>query len=402
MKNRQTYLKKLIDFKDHEQIKVITGIRRCGKSSLLVLFEQYLKSIGVLESNIIKINFEDLQYGEMSYKDLNNFVIEKLKNTRGKVYLLFDEIQKIEKWELTINSLRLDKRTDIYITGSNAYLLSSQLATYLAGRYVEIKMRVLSFKEFVGFYDFNKISVREKFNLFLKFGAMPGLKALNFNEEMVYQTLEGIFSTVLIKDVIEKADVKDSVLLKKIIKFLADNVGNNVSVNKIKNTLVSQNGISNGVKAGTIEQYIELLQNAFIFYHVQRYDIKGKEYLKTLGKYYIADLGLRNYLLGFRDMDRGHVLENIVYLELLNRGFQVSVGKVNDVEIDFIATKLNEKKYFQVCETISSEKTRVRELLPLKSLRDNHEKTILTLDEVFSGMDEDGIKIVNLIEWLLM
>lgn len=401
MINRPIYLNKLISFKDHESIKVITGIRRCGKSSILTLFAEHLKSTGVDNDNILQINFEDLQYGNMTYLELNDFIKNKLASTQGKLYILLDEIQKIDKWELTVNSLRLDNRTDIYITGSNAYMLSSQLSTYLSGRYVEIKMQPLSFKEFLDFYPNNDINIEAKFNAYLKYGGMPGLTVFNFNESQIIQTLDGIFSTVLTKDIIEQADVRDPALIKKITKFLADNIGNNISINKIKNTLVSQNAISKGIKAGTIDNYIMLLENAFVFYNVNRYDIKGKEYLKTQGKYYMVDTGLRNYFIGFRGEDRGHLIENVVYLELLHRGYNVSIGKINNNEVDFIATKFNEKLYIQVTDSLLEDSTRIREFASLKAINDNFEKIILTLDNLFVNTNEEGIKVLNLIDWLV-
>ena len=402
MKNRPIYLQKLIDFKDKDVIKVITGIRRCGKSSLLELFYEYLLKNGINPDNIIKINFESIQYSEMTYKDLYSYVQEQTGKISGKLYLLLDEIQKIDSWELAINSFRVDFDVDIYITGSNAYLLSSQLATYLSGRYIEIKMKPLSFKEFLEFYDFdNNLTLEQKFDLYLKYGGMPGLVPLKFNTQMINQVLEGIFSTVIIKDVIEQAKVRDQSLLRKIIKFLADNIGNNTSVNKIKNTLISNNSITPQTKSDTIDNYILFLENAYIFYNIQRYDIKGKEYLKTQGKYYIVDIGLRNYILGFRDMDRGHVLENIVFLELLSRGYNVSIGKLGNNEIDFIASTPENKIYIQVCETIKDDNTRAREIKPLLSIKDNYEKLILTTDTLFTNTDKDGIKNINIIDWLL-
>lgn len=401
MINRQTYLNRLISFKDHEQIKVITGIRRCGKSSLLMMFAEYLISEGVSEDNILKINFEDLEYGNMTYLELNDFIKNKLSSTEGKFYILLDEIQKIDKWELTVNSLRLDERTDIYITGSNAYMLSSQLSTYLSGRYVEIKMQPLTFKEFLEFHKDNDMTIEAKFNTYLKYGGMPGLTFFNFNELQIAQTLEGIFSTVLTKDIIEQADIRDPALIKKITKFLADNIGNNISINKIRNTLISQNAVSKGIKPNTIDNYITLLENAFVFYNASRYDIKGKEYLKTQGKYYMVDTGLRNFFLGFKSTDRGHLIENIVYLELLHRGYNVSIGKIDSKEVDFIATKFNEKLYIQVSDTLIEESTRARELASLNAINDNFEKIILTLDNIFVGTNDDGIKVVNLLEWLI-
>lgn len=401
MINRPIYLNKLISFKDHEAIKVITGIRRCGKSSILALFAEYLKSTGVSNDNILQINFEDLQYGNMTYLELNNFIKEKLDSTEGKFYILLDEIQKIDKWELAVNSLRLDNRTDIYITGSNAYMLSSQLSTYLSGRYVEIKMQPLSFKEYLDFYKDSDISREAKFNNYLKYGGMPGLAIFKFNEPQIIQMLDGIFSTVLMKDIIEQADVRDPALITKITKFLADNVGNNVSINKIKNTLISQNVISKGMKPSTIDNYIMLLENAFVFYNANRYDIKGKEYLKTQGKYYMVDTGLRNYFIGFRSEDRGHLIENVVYMELLHRGYNVSIGKINNKEVDFVATKFNDKLYVQVTDSLMEDSTRVREFASLKAINDNFEKIILTLDNVFVGTNDEGIKVLNLIDWLV-
>lgn len=402
MINRPVYLNQLISFKDKELIKVITGIRRCGKSSILALYNDYLKSQGIKKENIIEINFEDLKYDGLTYNELNNIVTEKLDNTEEKVYLLFDEIQKVEKWELAINSLRLNSKADIYITGSNAYLLSSQLATYLSGRYVEIKMQPLSFSEFLDFYEFEpNTSKEEKFNKYLKIGGMPGLTIFDFDEQMINQALEGIFATVLTKDIIDRTKIKEPSLLNKIIKFLADNIGNNVSLNKIKNTLVSEKSVSSSMRPEIIDNYILALENAFVFYSTKRYDIKGKEHLKTQGKYYITDLGIRNYLLGFKNQDRGHLLENIVYMELLKRGYNVSIGKIYDKEVDFIATKYNEKKYIQVTETLMGEKTRIRELQSLKNINDNYEKIVLTTDNLFTDTDDEGIKIINLIDWLL-
>lgn len=401
MIKRPTYLNRLISFKDHEQIKVITGIRRCGKSSLLMMFAEYLISEGVSEDNILKINFEDLEYGNMTYLELNDFIKNKLCSTEGKFYILLDEIQKIDKWEITVNSLRLDERTDIYITGSNAYMLSSQLSTYLSGRYVEIKMQPLTFKEFLEFHKDNDMTLEAKFNTYLKYGGMPGLTFFNFNELQIAQTLDGIFSTVLTKDIIEQADIRDPALIKKITKFLADNIGNNISINKIRNTLISQNAVSKGIKPNTIDNYITLLENAFVFYNASRYDIKGKEYLKTQGKYYMADTGLRNFFLGFKGTDRGHLIENVVYLELLHRGYNISIGKIDSKEVDFIATKFNEKLYIQVSDTLIEESTRAREFASLNAINDNFEKIILTLDNIFVGTNDDGIKVVNLLEWLI-
>lgn len=401
MINRPVYLNQLINFKDKELIKVITGIRRCGKSSLLKLFSDYLKSENIADENIVHWNFESLEYDGLTYKELYDWIIEKAANMKGRLYLLFDEIQKIDQWELAVNSLKVDINVDIYITGSNAYLLSSHLSTYLSGRYVEIRMQPLSFKEFLTFYDLKNMTKEEKFNLYLQIGGMPGLKDLNLNEQMINQALDGIFSTVIMKDVINQASVREPALFNKITLFLADNIGNAVSVNKIKNILVSDKSITKGTTTGVIDNYIKFLENAFVFYGIRRYDIKGKEYLKTQGKYYMADMGLRNYLLGFRNIDRGHILENIVFMELKNRGYAVYIGKVGCREVDFIAVKSNEKIYIQVTESMIDEATRARELAPMKAIDDNYPKLILTTDNLFSDTDEDGIITGNLIDWLL-
>ena len=401
LKTRSTYLDNLIKFKDKDVIKVVTGIRRCGKSSLLQLFADYLKNNGVNSENIVQINFENLKFGKMTYMELHDYIKEISDKTNGKLYIFLDEIQKIKSWELAINSLRVGIDCDIYITGSNAYLLSSQLSTYLSGRYVEIKVRPLSFKEFLSFYNFDdKLTIDDKFNLFLRYGGMPGITNLNFDHELINQMLEGIYTTVIVKDVIEQSEVRDPVLLRKIARFLADNVGNTTSINNIKNVLIANENVDKRTNVATVDNYIMLLENAFIFYPINRYDIKGKEYLKTQGKYYIVDIGLRNQILGYRDIDFGHVIENVVYLELLNRGYNVSIGKFDNKEIDFIATKFDEKVYFQVTKTMMSDETRERELTPLKSIKDNYEKVILTMDTIFTDVSDDGIKIKNLVKWL--
>lgn len=401
MINRPIYLNQLMNLKDKEPIKVITGIRRCGKSSLLVLFEDYLKSQGVQEKNIFTANFESFTYEGMNYKELYEKVKSIVESTTGKVYLLFDEIQKIKSWELAVNAFRVDFDVDIYITGSNAYLLSSQLSTHLSGRYVQIKMQPLSFKEFLTFYNLDGKTREEKFELYLRIGGMPGLKDSDLNEQVINQTLDGILSTVILKDVIYQSNVTDKALLQKIILFLTDSIGCQVSVNKIKNVLVEEQAITKGTTAAIIDNYIKYLENAFIFYGVKRYDIKGKEYLKTQGKYYIVDIGLRNNLLGLRNRNRGFTLENIVFLELKKRGYDVSIGKINNKEVDFIATSVKDKKYIQITETLLSEETRLREFAPLKSIQDNYEKIILTTDTLFTDTDEEGIKVINMIDWLL-
>ena len=401
---RPLYLNELIENKDVDLIKIITGIRRCGKSSLMELFHQYLLETGIDKSKIIHMNLESLKYNELSdYLSFYNYVSDKIENT-GKTYLLFDELQVVSGWEKAIESFRVDYDVDIYITGSNAYLLSTELATLLSGRYVEIKMLPLSFSEFLDFYSFDdKTGLEEKFISYLKFGGMPVLREYNFNELRINQALEGIYSTVILKDILQRHNQSDQLALNKIAHFLSSNIGSITSPNKIGNILSSEGNTdkekNKSIAGKTVDKYISMLNNAFIFYRVGRYDIKGKQLLKTLDKNYIVDMGFRNMLLGYRDADRGHILENIVFLELIRRHYRVYIGKIGDTEVDFLAEKPNEKLYIQVTESLASPKTRERELRPLLSINDNYEKIILTSDRNFIT-SENGIKIMNVIDWL--
>ena len=407
MKNlikRPLYLNELIENKDVDLIKIITGIRRCGKSSLMELFCQYLLETGIDKSRIIHMNLESLKYNELSdYLSFYNYVSDKIENT-GKTYLLFDELQVVSGWEKAIESFRVDYDVDIYITGSNAYLLSTEFATLLSGRYVEIKMLPLSFSEFLDFYNFDdKTGLEEKFIYYLTFGGMPVLREYNFNELRINQALEGIYSTVILKDILQRHNQSDQLSLDKIAHFLSSNIGSITSPNKIGNILSNEGDIDKGkiknIAGKTVDKYISMLNNAFIFYRVGRYDIKGKQLLKTLDKNYIVDMGFRNMLLGYRDADRGHILENIVFLELIRRHYRVYIGKIGDTEVDFLAEKPNKKLYIQVTESLASPKTRERELRPLLSINDNYEKIILTSDRNFIT-SENGIKIINVIDWL--
>lgn len=400
MIERPLYLEKLISYKDKPTIKVITGIRRCGKSSILDSFIDYLKQQGVEPNHIIKMNFEDLIYDDMDYKQLNQTILEKLPNDRQKVYIILDEIQRIASWEKVVNSLHLNSLLDLYLTGSNAYLLSSELSTFLSGRYIEIKMLPLSFKEFLTFYDFSADTpMDKKFANYMRFGGMPALKDYNFNEKQSRDTLDSIYNTVIVKDVLSRSAIKDVSVLERLTRFMADNIGNMTSINKITNYLVSEKSLSSPNNK-LIEAYTTSLENAFIFYPVKRYDIKGKEFLKSLNKFYIVDSGLRTYLLG-RVRDTGRILENIVYFELLRRGYNVSVGKIGDMEIDFIATRGEEKVYIQVSDELGNSDTRKRELASLQTIRDSFEKIILTMDYIHTGTTEDGINVVHLLDWLL-
>jgi uncharacterized protein len=403
--DRPEYLNQLIQNKDVDLVKIITGIRRCGKSSLLELFHQYLLKNGVLDENIIHMNLESLSYHNLSnYIDFYNYVSEHISKN-GRTYLIFDELQAVEHWEKAIESFRLDFDVDIYITGSNAYLLSTEFSTLLSGRYVEIRMLPLSFKEFLSFYDFEvTTTIEEKFQKYLQFGGMPILKEYNFNEARSNQVLEGIYSTVVLKDVLKRNNLVDQFTLEKIVLFLCSNIGNITSPNNIGNILSNEGDIDKkkrmNIAGKTVGKYIDMLNNAFIFYKVHRYDVKGKELLKTLEKNYIVDVGFRNMLLGYRDIDRGHIIENIVFLELIRRDYRVYIGKVGEAEVDFIAEKASEKLYIQVTETMNSKETKERELKPLKMIPDNYEKIVLSMDRSYIN-SYDGIKSINIIDWLL-
>ena len=428
---RDLYLKKMIAFQDTEMIKVMTGIRRCGKSSLMKLMAEHLRESGVADDQIIEMNFESMSIPEMDAREFYEYVKARICKGR-KTYLFFDEIQRVSGWENAVNAFRVDFDCDIYITGSNAYLLSSELSTYLSGRYVEIKVLPLSFREFIDFHgyklaegkspaggvkkrildaDGEVYDTKELFDAYTRFGGMPMLADIGLETERVMAALDGVYSAAVVNDILEREKRKgqrtitDAVLLRKIIMFLADNIGNNTSATSIGNTLVNEGLLENGKRkrkpaVQTIQEYIRALTEAYFFYEVKRFDIKGREYLRTLGKYYIVDIGLRNYLLGFREGDSGHILENIIFFELMRRGYDVSVGKIDNQEVDFIATKSDEKKYIQVTETMNAHETRQRELAPLRKIRDNYEKIVIAL-ECSLPQTQDGIKIVRALDFLL-
>lgn len=432
LKTRNIYLNQLIAFQDKEPIKVITGIRRCGKSSLLKLMQEHLLNSGVKQDQIIAINFESLEFQEMNYKELYEYVKKKIPNTK-RAYLFFDELQRIERWEDAINSFRVDFDCDIYISGSNSYLLSSEYSTYLSGRYVEIKMYPLSFREFIYFHGYKLrdyktpigekkkravneydeiVELKDLFDAYMRYGGMPGIVDVGLEQDKAMTLLDGIYSAVVVRDILEREkrrgqrQITDAELLRKIVLFLADNIGNNTSLNSVSNTLVSENMIQNRERQGkpatqTIASYVGALKESYMFYDVKRFDIKGKEYLRTLGKYYIVDIGLRNYLLGFRNRDRGHALENVVYFELLRHGYDVSIGKIDNLEVDFVATNTKEKIYVQVTESMKNESVRERELRPLQKIPNNYKKMVITLDTALDD-EYDGINVEGIIEWLLL
>ena len=398
MIDRNLYMNKLWAYKDTEFIKVITGIRRCGKSSLLKLLMN--KSLEEnKDNNIIYMNFESFEFDNiLNYKDMYNNIKEKIRKNE-KNYILLDEVQRVIEWEKAVNALSVDFNADIYITGSNAYLLSSELSTYLSGRYIEIKMLPLSFKEFLDFTKSeNNISKEEKFINYVKYGGMPGIITLKNEGDIYENAIKGIYNTVFMKDVIERNKLVDAILLEKILKFIMSNIGSLISAKKIADYLTSQ---GTKVTHNTVLNYLNMIENAYLIYKAPRYDIKGKELLKTLEKYYIVDTGIRNVILGFRNTDYGHIIENIVYFELLRRGYDVTVGKTNSLEVDFIATNSQEKKYYQVTYSLMDENVKKRELNVLKSINDNYEKTILTMDKIYDNTSEDGIKVRYLIDFLL-
>ncbi len=403
--NRPQYLNQLIQSKGVDLVKIVTGIRRCGKSSLLDLFHQYLLEKNVPDSHIIHMNMESLRYRNLTdYISFYDYVSKRIDG-EGKTYLLFDELQAVNHWEKAIESFRLDFDVDIYITGSNAYLLSSEFSTLLSGRYMEIRMLPLSFKEFLNFYEFAvDVTMDEKFQKYLQFGGMPVLREFKFNEARSNQALEGIYSTVILRDILQRNSGADEATLQKIMLFLCSSIGSMISPNSIGKVLSNEGDIRTGkqknIAGKTVAKYISMLCNAFVFFSVGRYDVKGKQLLKTLGKDYIIDMGFRNMLLGYRDADRGHMIENIVFLELLRRDYRVHIGKVGETEIDFIAEKPDDKVYIQVTESMQSPETRERELRPLRLIPDNYEKIVLSMDRSFIH-SYDGIKVENLIDWLL-
>ena len=388
----------MISAKDMEFIKVITGVRRSGKSTLMLMFKDYLLKNNINEENIIHMNFESAIFDNIkNYKDLYNYVKDRIK--KDKVYLLLDEVQNIESWERAINSFQVDFDIDIYITGSNAYLLSSELSTLLSGRYIEIKMYPLSFSEYLIFNNYNKDNIDEKFNEYLKYGGLPAITLIKNNDELVLSYLNDIYNTIVKKDIIDRNNIKDTALLENILKYLSNNIGSSISASKISDYLNS-NKIVEKCNHQTIDNYLNMLEKSFIMYKANRTDIKSKSLLKTLGKYYISDCGIRNIILGFRNINEGNLLKNIVYLELLRRGYRVNIGKTNDYEVDFVAENPNEIKYYQVSQSLVNDDVRNRKLRSLENIEDNYEKIILTMDKSINK-DYNGIKVINIIDWLL-
>lgn len=404
MVQRKEYLEKLIEWKDDDVIKVVTGIRRCGKSTLLMQYQDYLKSIGIKENQIIAVNFEELEYEELcDYKKLYAYIKDRL--VADKItYIFLDEIQKVPSFEKVVDSLYVKPNIDIYITGSNAYMLSGDLATLLTGRYVEISMLPLSFSEYMQLSDKDKESA---FADYIKYGGLPFVATMDKTDDKVDTYLEGIYNTVIVKDIedrqkrqesnSDKRKINDIPLLKTIAKYLSSVIGSPVSLRGITNYLVSS---GRKISANTVSNYVDALIESFIFYPAERFDIVGKQLLKANKKYYMVDLGIRNHILPRKYYDLGFSVENIVFFELLRRGCKVTIGKYQENEVDFVAEKRGEFTYIQVTADMVSESTFDREMKPLYAIQDNYEKIVLTLDKLTVG-NYDGIKVVNVIDWLL-
>jgi len=397
---RPEYLDFLIRSKDRNIIKVVSGVRRCGKSTMFELFYEYLLKNGIKKEQIISINFEELEYEELSsYKKLYEFVMKKIKNDE-KYYLFLDEIQNVENFEKAVDSFFVKKNIDIYITGSNAYFMSGEIATLLSGRYIELKMLPLSFSEYCEgctLYGRKNVSKEKLYNNYLSESSFPYVLQLDGREKEINDYLKGIYSTVLLKDIISRQKISDVMMFESVVKYVFDSIGSPLSINKIANTMIS---LGRKIDNKTIEKYMQGLCDSLILYHAKRYNIKGKQLLATLGKYYIVDVGLRNIMLNNKGADVGHILENVVYLELLRRGYDVFVGVIDEYEVDFLAKNEKGTIYIQVSATVRDENTFEREIRPLKKINDNFPKYLITLDND-PDTQFDGIYKINAINWLL-
>lgn len=396
---RPEYLEWLKQWKEQQIIKVVSGVRRCGKSTLFEIYKDWLKNSGVRSEQIISINFEDIDFEQLTeYHSLYNHIKERLTPDKMN-YIFLDEIQHVPQFEKAVDSLFLKENCDVYITGSNAYFMSGELATLLTGRYVELKMLPLSFKDFCsGLKESQSLNNVQKFNLYLKQSSFPYLTKYRNTEREVNNYLRDIYNSVLLKDIVARLKIADVTTLENVAKFLFHNIGNVASVSKIANTLKSQ---GKGADQKTVDKYLRGLTDSLLLYEAQRYNLKGKMFLSTNSKYYAVDISLRNMLVKGSESDIGHILENIVYLELKRRGCNVYVGQLDDGEIDFVAVKDSEIVYYQVSATVLDENTLKRELAPLRKVQDNYPKYLLTLDEIFGSANYDGIKKINVLDWLL-
>lgn len=406
--DRKEYLDFLVKSKDRQIIKVVSGVRRCGKSTLFEIYKDFLLENGVAKNQIISINFEDMDYEELTdYKKLYEYIKSKMIEDKRN-YIFLDEIQHVDKFEKVVDSLFIKENTDLYITGSNAYFMSSELATLLSGRYIELKMLPLSFKEYYqAKLEYEKLEQKENrisktliqyYNEYIVNSSFPYTLQLDSDLKNIHEYLSGIYNSVLLKDIVARLKISDVMRLESVVKYIFDNIGNLTSLSKIGNTLTSM-GRKTDTK--TIEKYIRGLTDSLLVHEVSRYNIKGKEFLSTLSKYYVADLGLRQMILGNRNIDMGYILENIIYLELLRRKGNVYVGQFDKNEIDFVVINSNEIEYYQVALTVLDENTLKRELNIFKNIKDNYPKYLITLDDVMVNTDYDGIKVVNALEWLL-
>ena len=406
--DRKEYLDFLVKSKDRQIIKVVSGVRRCGKSTLFEIYKDFLLENGVEKNQIISINFEDMDYEELTdYKKLYEYIKSKMIEDKRN-YIFLDEIQHVDKFEKVVDSLFIKENTDLYITGSNAYFMSSELATLLSGRYVELKMLPLSFKEYYqAKLEYEKLEQKENrilktliqyYNEYIVNSSFPYTLQLDSDLKNIHEYLSGIYNSVLLKDIVARLKISDVMRLESVVKYIFDNIGNLTSISKIGNTLTS---MGRKTDAKTIEKYIRGLIDSLLVHEVSRYNIKGKEFLSTLSKYYVADLGLRQMILGNRNIDMGHILENVIYLELIRRKGNVYVGQFDKNEIDFVVINSNEIEYYQVALTVLDENTLKRELNAFKNIKDNYPKYLITLDDIMVNTDYDGIKVVNALEWLL-
>lgn len=399
--HRPEYLNWLIRQKDKQIIKVVTGVRRCGKSTLFEIYQDYLKSQGIEDAQIIALNFEDIEYEHLlNYRSLYQYVKEHLIEDKMN-YIFFDEVQHVEQFQKTVDSLFLRENCDVYITGSNAYFMSGELATLLTGRYAELSMMPLSFKEFCSGLDDKRkaLPFQEQFNLYLSLGSFPYVLKYQYGLKDAREYMSGIYNTVLLNDVVKRLKIADVNMLEDITRFMLFNIGNRTSPTTIANTMTSK---QKKIDPKTVDRYIRGLTDSFMFYEARRYNIRGKEFLSTMNKYYAADIGIRNMLVKGRASDIGHILENIVYLELKRRGYEVYVGQIGQYgEVDFVTMLDGKISYYQVAETTLSEEVLSRELTPLRKISDNFPKYLLTLDEVFGEMNYNGIQKMNVLKWLV-
>lgn len=397
MIQRKEYLDWLKNWRDKQVIKVVTGVRRCGKSTLFELYIEDLKRSGVCEDQIISINLEDVAYEDLlTYKALYTYITKRLCKDKT-TYVFIDEVQQCAGFEKAVDSLFIKKNVDVYITGSNAYMLSGELATLLSGRYVEIQMLPLSFSEYAVYREPEHTGSMRLFNEYMTYGAFPYVATLLKENVDTKGYIDGIYNTIIVKDVAMREKITDIPVLESIVKFLCSSIGGPISIKKISDTI---NSGGRKISVNTVERYVQALCDSYVFYKVDRYNIKGKQLLKTLGKYYIVDTGFRDILISSAATDLGHLLENIVFLELLRRGYKVNIGKIAENEVDFVAVGREGIHYFQVAASVIDENTLKRELAPLQKINDNHPKIILTLDEVLGVTNYDGIRIINVIDWL--